>query len=283
MCCLSNFRFGRCNIQSAFIRAIDRMLDDLETYRRLSDFHTCDVEMDDETKSLIDAGFMKNKKVVDYYKKIERTEDLANSDSEYRKELNDSCDYIACLVAAREAFGNDVLFLPTDTFKNIIKEYGVNCYAISEYDKDIPERKLYELATLRQKAKEHHGSIVPIKKVTSVKRLYYTFGEREYNEIKRKLNGFPFVSDLECRYITKVLRYLDGGSTIVDDTSVTVSEIPDFFLLQPNNVFRNDGPFFCAYNGMGLLIFMRPTETGGRKAFKRMMYLNMRLKSLCFE
>lgn len=283
MCCLSNLRFGRCNIQSAIVRAMDSMLDDLEAYRSLKSMSTCNVEMDEETKSLIDAGFTNHKKVVDYYKRLEAAEDSVNSDSKYRQQLNKSCDYIACLVAARKTFGRNTMFLPVDTFMSIINDYGVKCQLLSEYDKDISEKKLREITRIREQEAKYPGTIIPVCRVTSVERRYYSWGEEEYNEIRNKVKRCNLVKGLEPGWIKKRLIYLNNDYSLVDDTNVSITEKSKFFLFQPNNIFRHDGPFFCAFNGMGILIFMRPTETGGRRAFKRLMYFNQRLESLCFE
>lgn len=281
MCSLSNFRVGRCNIQSAFILLANSMLDDVERYESMPDVSHSDIKMDDDVKTLIDAGFTSNEKVIRYYDWLKAEKEKNESYCELKGILKKSYYNIEVLLASRDTFGKDTLYIPLDDFRRIVDEYGAECCGISEYKGNISDRKLAEASRLKSVAKQIMGDEHKLFPVSKVIRTFKYSGEEEYLELKDKLKGFPFIKK-KTGYSLFTLTFIDNSTITPFHNEVTLGEPTQLFILSPKCTFKKIEPIFCAFIGVGVLVFLPYAELGGRRTFKRLSDFNRRLSMLGF-
>ena len=284
MCCLLNFKVGRCNIQSAIIRAMDSMLDDIERYDSIPETSEAKIEMDDDVKSLLDAGFTSQKKVVEYFNWLEMEKNKVIDVSNLKDKLKKSFEYIEILSQARNTFGDDVLFVPFEKFIEIVSEYGAKCIGIPQYKDKLSQSKLSELIGLRKRGKDYlsyikyEQQLIP---VVNVRRDYKILGEEEYIEIMSRLKHFPFIKSKDGSFLTTI-RFVDNSTMTLHNNTVQLGQRTDFFILSTETIFKKVGPIFCLYIGTGVLVFLRYQDLGGRRTFKRLSDFNRRLSLLGF-
>lgn len=275
------------SVQIGILVAMEGLIKDAREYNVLQKTKQViePVKMSSEVKALISAGFTEHRKVVEYNRLVSLREDKVRQADEHEAELYQSVKALRILLAARQYYGDDTLFLPFNKFRELCDKYNLECAPFSKYKGDIPSDKLEEIITLKHLGRQL-GDIIMLRPITSIKNGYWSLGDEEEAEVRKRFDKFPFVRQCDG-FLGRNVVHADGTERRYNYVELQAGEQTPFFITAPTQMFdekyvvvKNQDPFICSLTDSGVLIFTRWGEEADDEIICKSEDFNFQLKAL---
>lgn len=292
---VSNFPFlpsmrssDLASVQLSIIMAMEEMVSNLKKEGLSAPIKQV-LPVPKDVQSLMEAGFMKHKKVRAFQEqqealniKYEVDLKLYLAQEEKQATLREA---LRVLLKARSKYGPDTLLLPLNQFMQICEKHNLVCGTFDQYTGDIPDDKLQEIKHLKALIPiREHNSGFRVTKIT--KTDSWSSSASEHNLFDKHFNkDFPIVRSCGGGPYVYRVEFLDGSSASF--RYVGVEKIPSYyFIAAPRQMMREDikeehipdrDPIIWGLAGDNVLIFTRWGEEAKDEVLQRYEAFNQKL------
>ena len=275
------------SVQIGILIAMEQLIKDAREYNVLqkTKVEPTPIEMGSEVKALMSAGFTNHKLVIEYENRIKQRAEKIREAYEREIGLYHSVKALRTLMAARQYYGDDTLYLPFDKFGALCKKYDLKCGEFADYMGDVPNEKLNEILSLQRKGRQLND-IIMFRPIRKIENRYYSCGDDEEAEVRRHFSKFPFVRSADG-FRNRHIVHIDGTEREYAYVDFEFGEYTQFFITAPKHMFKkhslvkkNKDPFICSITDLGVLIFTRWGEEADDEIICRAEDFNFQLKAL---